>query len=253
MPLRTCYHMDDFACHSYLLLDWICKCISKRFSVFSIIPSKLSASDRCSCQTNLKSNIHPVTWQTGKEYSYFATCIINCPPFGTSTFFQRHRAPILQPATYTPRSTHRIAVVFDNYNDCTIMVTIPSRSHGDALKRKLDDRNSDRDDDTQPSKRSTFGIIRAAEESQLVTEESQPATLDTLATELLCLIFQQQTITFNQKKRLSLVCRRFRLILRPVLFRTLALGTDVEGSGYDWMTYLQKEGQHQSLRMFIPN
>ncbi|KAK4679746.1 hypothetical protein QC764_0037900 [Podospora pseudoanserina] len=129
------------------------------------------------------------------------------------------------------------------------MVTTPSRNHGDALKRKLDDRDSDRDDDTQPSKRSTFGIIRAAEESQLVTEEFQPATLDTLATELLCLIFPQQTITFNQKRRLSLVCRRFRLILRSVLFRTLALGIDVEGSGYDWMTYLQKEGQHQSLQI----
>lgn len=189
----------------------------KEIFSFSIIPSKLSASDRCSCQTNLKVTSIP---SPGKQEGVliFRYLYYKLPTIWHVHLFQRHRAPILQPATYTPRSTHRIAVVFDNYNDCTIMVTIPSRSHGDALKRKLDDRNSDRDDDTQPSKRSTFGIIRAAEESQLVTEESQPATLDTLATELLCLIFQQQTITFNQKKRLSLVCRRFRLILRPVLF-----------------------------------
>ncbi|KAK0739381.1 hypothetical protein B0T21DRAFT_391564 [Apiosordaria backusii] len=119
-----------------------------------------------------------------------------------------------------------------------------NQTRKEALKRKFDDSISAKEADIQPMKSSALVAGHATNHPDSADPPTPRRPLDTFPTEILWHIFNCLVIGFNQKKEISLVCRRFRAVLIPILFRTLALGTDKEGKGHEWMVYLEKEGQH---------
>ncbi|KAK4201982.1 hypothetical protein QBC40DRAFT_295118 [Triangularia verruculosa] len=124
------------------------------------------------------------------------------------------------------------------------MVATRSQTRKEARKRKFIEISDAEDAGKQPQQQIVVATRNALPDFSPTSLSSQRVTLDALPTEMLYLIFDSREITFAQKKRLSLVCKRFYAISRSLLFRTLALSTDEEGKAHDWMVYLEQEGQH---------
>ncbi|KAK0739398.1 hypothetical protein B0T21DRAFT_346710 [Apiosordaria backusii] len=81
--------------------------------------------------------------------------------------------------------------------------------------------------DTQPARKAATAAISMP--------PRQMRTLVNFPSEILRLIFDCGILSFDDYKKVSVVCKLFHTILKEYLFRTLALGVDEVGSGYEWM------------------